>query len=163
MAAIQKLSSLARTANVLHRNTNVMVKPNVKMVLMMEMTNVASRNSHSTMTEDVVAAKINGSVRVVIVFPSKDSVTVLTNAEITLMKETVNVALRSSKLTPTRPVVAIQRLKLLVIMASVLSNLKSVTVKLNALINLMKEIRNVASEVSITIALKSVAVIQTLK
>jgi hypothetical protein len=67
VAAIQKLSSLARTANVLHRNTNVMVKPNVKMVLMMEMTNVASRNSHSTMIEDVAAAKTNGNVPTVTV------------------------------------------------------------------------------------------------
>jgi hypothetical protein len=132
-----KQSLPVRMVNVFQRNTNVMVKPNAKMALMMVTINVASRNSHSTMTEDVVAAKISGSVRVVTVFPSKDSVTVLPNAEMALMKKRVrhrspplNVALRISKLIPTRTVAAIQRLNHLVIniTSSVISNPNAVTV-----------------------------------
>jgi hypothetical protein len=49
--------------------TSVMVKLNVKMSLMKATNNVASRNSLSTTTKNVVASTTNGNVNLVIVSP----------------------------------------------------------------------------------------------
>jgi hypothetical protein len=124
-----------------------MVLLNVKMDLMRVIRIAASRSSYSTMIKDVAANKVNSHVPMVIVSPRKAYVMVLLNAKMDLMKETSAVS-EVSRATTTKSAVAIQKLRPPAPMANALRTAESATVKRNALINLMKVTRDVASRSS---------------
>jgi hypothetical protein len=139
---------------------DVTVEFHVLTILMKDTRTVVGKDSQRTIIIVVATLKPSGHVMMDLVSLSKMFAMVKLNAETNLMKRNLIVASKNFHSTTEKSVAAIQRLNYLVmdITSSVISNPNAVTVKFNALLlKMMKEIRNVASKVSITIAPKSVA------
>jgi hypothetical protein len=113
---VSTLNSLVAMANASNATNFVMVPLNAKMDLMKVTKIVVSKSSHSTTTKNVAANKVNSNARTVIVSKRSNTVMVLLNAQMDLMKVTNFVASEVSRTTSTNNVDAIQRQKLLVLM-----------------------------------------------
>jgi hypothetical protein len=141
--------------------TSVMAKHNAKMDLMKVTNNVASRNSISTTTKNVVASTTNGNVNLEIVSPVMEDVMVNLNVMMVPMKEMSHAASKTTHSTTTRDVDA-SRMNGPVLMVLASNSKEFVMEVTNALMDLMKVKRSAASRITITTTLRSVAAIQTL-
>jgi hypothetical protein len=137
-----------------------MVKLNVLINLMKEMTSAASEASSNTTLKSVAATQIlSGLALTVIVSNNPKNAMVKPNALTSLMKEMRNAASRSTNSIMTKNAAA-KNLNGNVVQVTVFQRKASVMELPNAQMDLMKVIRTVASKASTSMTIKSVAATQ---